>query len=258
MAKKIMFPVGHGGGDTGAIDGGLIEKNINLIVALAAEMYLKPYEVDVKLSRYTDKYLSSDDRIKLVGDYNPNLSIDVHHNWCTTEKVRGAEVIHAHYDTEDDVLAQIILMKMAQIGMPTRRSFTKLNDRKEDWYYGIREMWDNDTDAIIFEGGFISNAKDRALLSTHEFLMLEGKVLAESCVEYLGLELKPEFKHWCEPIWQQLNNNGININEKRFDEDIKRGETFAVANQLKLDYMKRMDDLATDLIAKISDIEKRI
>jgi hypothetical protein len=40
---------------------------------------------------------------------------------------------------------------------------------------------------------------------------------------------KMTHKHWAEDIWQELNDLGITIHEKRFDDPITRGEVFALA-----------------------------
>jgi hypothetical protein len=38
--------------------------------------------------------------------------------------------------------------------------------------------------------------------------------------------------HWANPIWEELNKEGIVINEKRFEDTVKRGELLAVVSQV--------------------------
>jgi len=192
MAKKrVVGDIGHGGSDSGGVANGLKEKDINLAVGLKFRDYLiTNYEdVEVLLTRETDIGMTPDQRVKKVCDFNPHLCLSIHHNMFN-KIARGAEVIHAHYDEYDEVLALDILTRLAKAGMPTRRAFTKLNDRDDDWYYMIRRIWDHDTDAIICEGGFVDNAQDAALLKSIKYLNAEAEAYAISTAEYLQLPPK--------------------------------------------------------------------
>jgi N-acetylmuramoyl-L-alanine amidase len=132
----------------------------------------------------------------MINDINPDLCVSIHHNAAESVEARGAEVIHAHYDEYDDKIALSILNRLAKIGMPTRRAFTKLNSRGSDWYYMIREIWDKNTDAIIVEGGFVTNKVDAGLLSNYEFLRGEALAIGEAIIEYLNIETVVKPPHW--------------------------------------------------------------
>lgn len=219
--KKVMIDIGHGGSDPGAKANGLIEKDINLIVGLLIGDELKPFDCEVKFSRTTDITLSADNRVAIVKNNNPDLCVSVHHNYAAIASARGAEVIHAHYDTQDDLLANDILKRLAVAGMPTRRAFTKLNGRGADWYYMIRCIWDNDTDAIITEGGFLSNSVDALMLKKDIYLKAEAKAIAESIVDYLKMQPKAKpterlLKQGCtgndvKSLQELLNNVGYKL-----------------------------------------------
>jgi N-acetylmuramoyl-L-alanine amidase len=187
--KKVCIDVGHGGSDSGAVANGLKEKDLNLQVGLKVREYLNPYDVEIKMTRETDKTLTPDERVKIVNDFNPNLCVSIHHN-SFNGIARGAEVIHSHYEKQDDKLANDILDKLLKSGMPKRRAFTKLNDNNQDYYYMIRKINDNDTDAIITEGGFVDNVEDAKLLKTEVYINAEAKAISDSVVEYLGLKIK--------------------------------------------------------------------
>ncbi len=187
--KKIILDIGHGGSDSGALANGLVEKEINLRVGLLVRTFLNKYECEVGMTRENDIFLSADKRAEIVKGYNPNLCVSIHHNSAANEEARGVEVIHAHYDSYDDRLALRILNEMAAIGMPARRAFTRLNDRGSDWYFMIRRIWDENTQAIITEGGFLTNPLDAELLKADSFLESEAKAIADSIAWHL--ELKP-------------------------------------------------------------------
>jgi N-acetylmuramoyl-L-alanine amidase len=187
--KKVMIDVGHGGSDNGAVANGLREKDLNLQVALKIREYLTPYEVEIKMTRETDKSIEPNDRVAIVLAFNPDLCVSVHHN-SFNGIARGAETIHSAKEVQDDKLANAILDRLLKAGMPKRRAFTKLNDNGQDYYYMIRRINDNDTDAIITEGGFVDNLEDAKLLKTEAYINAEARAIADSVVEYLGLKLK--------------------------------------------------------------------
>lgn len=213
---KVMIDIGHGGSDPGAGGNGLIEKDINLKVGLHLREYLNAYDAEVRTTRETDVTLSNDERVALVQSFDPDLCISVHHNAASASEARGAEVIHAHYDQYDDKLANAILSNMEAIGMPRRRSFTRLNSRGDDWYFMIRRIWDNNTDALITEGGFVTNQADADLLRNEEFLLSEAKAIGASVVEYLGLKPK-DSSNWWDEAMKRIKEAGLieNIHDGR-------------------------------------------
>ena len=232
---KVMIDIGHGGSDTGAAGNGLIEKDINLKVGLMLYNYLSRYDVEVRTTRNSDITLSNDLRVELVNNFNPDLSVSVHHNAASAVEASGAEVIHAHYDEYDDKLANEILTNMAVIGMPKRRVFTKLNSRGDDWYYMIRRIWDANTDAIIVEGGFVTNSLDAELLKKEDFLKSESVAIGSAIVEYLGLKLKS--KNWWNEAMQRMVMEGLIENEHDGNNAVTWGEFAAVMTKL-LDKLK--------------------
>jgi N-acetylmuramoyl-L-alanine amidase len=208
--KKVIIDVGHGGSDNGAVANGLKEKDLNLQVALKVREYLRAYDVEIKMTREVDKTLTPDERVKIVLDFNPDLCVSVHHNSFNTI-ARGAEVIHSHYKKQDDKLANDILDKLLKAGMPKRRAFTKLNDNGQDYYYMIRRINDGDTDAIITEGGFVDNLEDAKLLKTEVYINAEAKAIADSIVEYLGLNIKEINKVDDNKINLIIDNKKLNV-----------------------------------------------
>ncbi|MFT9496359.1 N-acetylmuramoyl-L-alanine amidase family protein [Anaerosolibacter sp.] len=242
--KRIMIDIGHGGSDAGAAANGLVEKDLNLKVGLKLREMLSWYEVDVRMTRDKDIDLSADQRVKLVNDFNPDLCVSVHHN-AAAASARGAEVIHAHYDKEDDALAVDILQRLSLLGMPTRRAFTKLNESGSDWYFMIRRIWDNDTDAIITEGGFVTNTEDAKLLKAETFLKGEAEAIGSAIVKHLGLKPKTVIEATNSnsvPKWQQdafvaLVGKGTITTpsywENRLDKNITVGEIMGILNNLK-------------------------
>jgi N-acetylmuramoyl-L-alanine amidase len=237
MKKKVLIDVGHGGSDPGASANGLIEKELNLKVALLMEQGMKVYEnVEVILTRYGDVRLDPKARINKAKHFNPDLCVSIHHNAAVDNRARGAEVIHAHENQKDNILAKYILENLEKVGMPVKREFSKVNSRNEDYYYMIREIWDKDTDAIIVEPGFLTNKSDSDMLHDQMFLICEADAIVKAIAKYLGLELFKEKKedalNWIQEAFVELQNHGV-INspeywEGKLDQTITIGEVFAL------------------------------
>lgn len=232
---KVMIDIGHGGNDTGATANGLIEKDLNLEVGLKLRNYLSSYDAEVKTTRDADITLSNDARVDLVKSFNPDLCISIHHNSAPSAEARGAEVIHAYYDQHDDKLANVILENLEAVGMPKRRAFTKLNSRGDDWYFMIRRIWDNNTEAIIVEGGFLTNRLDADMLRSNEYLKLEAGAIGKAVVEYLGL--KPKAGFWWEADMNRIKAAGLIENEHNGNDAVTWGEFATVISRL-LDKLK--------------------
>jgi N-acetylmuramoyl-L-alanine amidase len=78
---KIFIDPGHGGTDSGAVGNGLQEKNLTLQIAKKMQQLLLTYEnVQVKLSRETDKTVSLRQRTDMANNWNADFLISVHIN----------------------------------------------------------------------------------------------------------------------------------------------------------------------------------
>ncbi len=79
--KVIVLDPGHGGVDNGARSpNGLLEKTINLQVALDLEKLLSIQGATVYMTRDSDRYVSLEDRIALANEKKADLFVCMHHN----------------------------------------------------------------------------------------------------------------------------------------------------------------------------------
>ncbi len=70
--KKVFIGVGHGGKDPDAV-GYLVEKNVNLVEALACRDFLKAHGVQVLMSRTSDENDPLTEGIRECNAFNPDL-----------------------------------------------------------------------------------------------------------------------------------------------------------------------------------------
>lgn len=76
---KVFIGLGHGGTDPGAV-GHLVEKEVNLVEALACRDFLKTHGVEVLLSRTSDENDPVADEINECNAFEPDLAVDIHNS----------------------------------------------------------------------------------------------------------------------------------------------------------------------------------
>ena len=76
---KVFIGVGHGGKGPGAV-GYLVEKDVNLVEALACRDFLKAHGVQVLMSRTKDENDPLTEEIRECNAFNPDLAVDLHNN----------------------------------------------------------------------------------------------------------------------------------------------------------------------------------
>ena len=103
--KMIVIDVGHGGVDAGTSFGNILEKDLNLAIALKLQNTLSKNGASVLMTRDGDYDLSSpnasrrkksdfDNRIKLINDINPKLVISIHQNYYKDSKYKGTQIFY--------------------------------------------------------------------------------------------------------------------------------------------------------------------
>lgn len=93
----VVIDAGHGGKDVGAVEGKVVEKDINMGVAKYLEEYLKKKKIKVIMTRDGDKNVSLKDRALKANKANADLFISLHANSLPEDnanrtKIEGANI----------------------------------------------------------------------------------------------------------------------------------------------------------------------
>jgi N-acetylmuramoyl-L-alanine amidase len=81
MTKLVVIDPGHGGSDPGALGNGLRECDVTLDIAKRIRSrLLRDFDVDVKLTRRDDSFVSLGARAKFANDRNATYFVAVHIN----------------------------------------------------------------------------------------------------------------------------------------------------------------------------------
>ncbi|WP_404330278.1 N-acetylmuramoyl-L-alanine amidase [Mesobacillus maritimus] len=178
---KIFIDPGHGGTDSGAVGSGLQEKNLTLQIAKKMQQLLLTYEnVQVRLSRETDKTMSLRQRTDMANNWNADFLISVHINagggtgfetfiypGVGGVTKRNQDILHAEVMKELD-------------GVRDR-------GKKRADFFMLRE---SKMDAILTENLFIDNSGDVAKLKQASILNKIAQGHVNGVVKAYGLRKK--------------------------------------------------------------------
>lgn len=91
--KKLVIDLGHGGSDPGAVGQNKThEADVVLSIGKKLNELLKCYNLEVKFTRLTNKYLSLSERANLANNFNSDYFLSIHVNLAKDKSVRGIEV----------------------------------------------------------------------------------------------------------------------------------------------------------------------
>lgn len=178
--SKVYIGVGHGGSDPGAVKY-LVEKDINLKMALACRDYLAARNVETKMSREDDKTMSVNAKCLEANAWGADLAIDIHNNAGGGD---GAEVYHSICYGEGAELAKNILAELEKIGQNSRGTKTKKNSSGSDYFGFIRQT---NMPAVITEAVFVDNINDAAQVDTDEECKAFGEAIARGVLKTLDI-----------------------------------------------------------------------
>lgn len=167
----VVIDAGHGGADPGkvGVDGSL-EKDINLEIAKKLQQFLIMEDVDVVLTRESDDGLYDENtsnkkvqdmknRVQIIEEKKPALTVSIHQNSYHEEYVHGAQVFYYSNSKKSKELAERIqqVMTLHLDKQNTRQA--KANDS----YYLLKKT---SSPIVIVECGFLSNYEEAQKLSS--------------------------------------------------------------------------------------------
>lgn len=176
--KTIAIDAGHGGADGGAISKrGVIEKDLNLAIALYLRDYLQQAGAVVIMTREGDYDLASGDanayskrktedlkrRAALINESGASAVISIHMNSIPAEKWSGAQTFyHPSNHPDNRILAAFIQDEIKRNLENTTRIAATVKD-----VYLMKAI--KDVPAALVEVGFLSNPGEAERLADAEY-----------------------------------------------------------------------------------------
>lgn len=187
----VVIDAGHGGADPGkvGVDGSL-EKDVNLQIAKKLAQFLAAADVDVVLTRETDAGLYDENvsnkkvqdmknRVALIEEKKPALTVSIHQNSYHEEYVHGAQVFYYAGSEESKALAERIQQMLAREVDPDNARQAKANDS----YYLLKKT---SSPIVIVECGFLSNYEEAQKLSQAHYQERTAWAIHLAVLEYLN------------------------------------------------------------------------
>lgn len=228
---KFLFDVGHGGSDSGAVNGSRYEKNDVLRLALEVGKYMAHNGHVVEYTRTNDISVSLSARsyMENVGHYDYFISF--HRDSFTNPDANGATIFtYLGYSGKADGK----LAKNVSDGIIAATGYYNRGVKEAD-YHVLRET---KCSAILIECGFISSLKDN---NTFDEKFSEiAKAIADGICKTVGCNHTPvEYKPTVPVAKYRVKVNGVQVgaysgfdNAKR-EADSKKGIVYDMAgNQI--------------------------
>lgn len=192
FTKLVLIDAGHGGIDGGTSHGDILEKDINLAIAQKLYLMLKSKGIPVIVNRTGDYALSDDNRWsatrsrhrkdlaqrrQLSQELPVSMFISIHVNWSKNKTASGPIVLH-----QNEGRSQMLAWFIQQSLNPLFRS----NKHPEigPTYYLLKRV---EQPAVIVEAGFISNDRDRRMLTETRTQTLIASRICDAVIYYQSM-----------------------------------------------------------------------
>lgn len=175
----IVIDPGHGGRQTGARAYGLLEKNVNLKVALRLRQYLLMAGARVIMTRTTDRTLSLAARAAIANKAKASRFISIHHNSASNKSRNGTETyIRRKLDSvSKDMAKKIHSNVLAGLRLSNRKV------RRANFQVLKRTRMP----AVLTEASFISNKKQASKLRRLSYIDAEAKAIFYGLKAHMSL-----------------------------------------------------------------------
>ncbi len=190
MPKKkmevIVIDAGHGGKDAGTESdkNKYQEKQLTLQTARLVQKYLDELGYQTVMTREEDIYVELTSRSQMANILKADLFVSVHYNFCDSQEVEGIEIFYYKDEKNtqlqrlkdskrlgDTVLAKIVKHTGAQSRGVKTANFAVIRETKMP--------------AILIEGGFLSNPKEREKLKDPNYRCYQAWAIARGIDAYL-------------------------------------------------------------------------
>lgn len=185
-APTIVLDVGHGGTDRGAKANNPYceEKKICLLTARLTKHYLEQLGYHVVMTRSTDNFISLPRRVEIAKQAQANIFVSIHYNSSRSPEAKGIEIFF--FDSKENTKQATASKKLADfiLSRVIRKTAAKSRGTKKGNFYVIREA---SMPAVLVEGGFISNPKERKLLKSRVYQEKIAQGIAEGVDQYFKM-----------------------------------------------------------------------
>ncbi len=174
--KVIVLDPGHGGFDGGAVANGLLEKDVNLDVALRVREYLEQSGNVVILTRDEDVSTALEgktgisakksdlvERKNYVDSGDADIFVSIHMNKFPQSQYKGAQVFYSAFPEDSKRLGEEIQRGLKDVLQDDNQRVAKKIDG------GVFLLKNTQVPSVIVECGFLSNPQEAEFLKKDEY-----------------------------------------------------------------------------------------
>ena len=203
-SRKVVIDPGHGGTETGTRNEtlGIFEKDLNLDVAIRVRELLEEVGVNVVMTRYDDRVVALDERLKIANRAKPALFASIHFNSAPNLDAEGIETYVLTPPiavSSNDSLSNLKQGRLSgngfdyanfEIGYLLQRKLVADLQRVDRGLKRARfkVLTELPCPGILVECGFLSNDKEALLVNTPVFRQRLAKSLADAIIDLLPEE----------------------------------------------------------------------
>lgn len=177
MGKVIVINPACGGEEAPGHIGsnGLIEKDINLKIAILLEGLLSKQGATIYLTRNNDVFIPLSERSSLANQIKPHFFISIHQNFINQPTISGTEIYYYRGDKEAEKLASSIMEQLVRTTETLNRGV-----RTADFFL----LRDVRVSSLHIEVAYLSNPSEEERLKRIEYLESIAKSIAEGIKNY--------------------------------------------------------------------------
>lgn len=171
----VAVDAGHGGKDQGTCSGDILEKDINLAVALKLADELKKAGVQVFLTRTEDVKVDLEERARLANEVEADIFVSIHCNFYEdSAQISGLECYYTEESQEGQELAERISAVFDGTEQVENRGTKTAN---------YRVLRKTDMQAVLIELGYMSNPEECRKLTREDYQELLAEKIAAGILE---------------------------------------------------------------------------
>ncbi|GGA65696.1 N-acetylmuramoyl-L-alanine amidase [Ornithinibacillus halotolerans] len=174
---KIMIDAGHGGEDSGAVNSGVLEKDLTLATAHKVKEHLEKEGAEVLLTRNDDTFISLQNRVNKSNTENADAFISLHYDYFRDSDANGINTYYYHPSTSGDLAEKIHAALVNELDMTDRGV-------RREGYYVIQH---NQNPSVLLELGFMSNKDDLNEIQKEAYQEAVAKAITSGLMEYFDV-----------------------------------------------------------------------
>jgi len=194
----VVLDPGHGGQDSGAMCGGLLEKDLTLDVARRIDRLLNSEGIATLMTRVGDTYVSLADRAAFANRVRKCIFVSIHFNEDNQPVASGVETYYAaHQIIAGSFLASwlpFLWRPLSDSPNPESQNLAGLvqealvaRTRAIDRGTQARQFFviaNVTSPAVLVEGGFLTNKEDISKLATEDYRNQIAASVADGILRY--------------------------------------------------------------------------